>query len=305
MKLNQTRLVHFLLAAIVSLAELGYLPRFARGEELLIIDADTANEIDDQYAITRLLYQTKYRLLALNSAQWLHHLGKPDSLEASQRINEKLLELAKRPEIPALRGAEFPMGKPWGGEEPQDSPAAQFIIKSARSMPEGIKLNVACIGASTNLASAIKLAPDIAQKIRAHLMGFRYDAKNRVWNKSEFNIRRDLNAADFLLNQSDLELYIMPATTCLPFKFDRDETFAKHEKRGEYGAYLTQQWMEHCPTDRSRIMWDLALIQAMLNPEMATLEKVKTPPENVQRDVFMYTDLNAAAMQDDYWRSAH
>jgi purine nucleosidase len=267
-----------------------------------ILDADTANEIDDLYAINRMLHQEQFHLKALNSAQWLHHLGDQDSVQASQRLNEDLVRLANKT-IPTLLGATFPMGKPWGGFDPQDSPAAQFIIAQARSLPAETKLTVAAIGASTNIASAIKMAPDIAPKLRVYVMGFRYDAEKHIWNKSEFNIRRDLNAADFLLNQQKVELHIMPATTCEKFPFDRETTFEKNRLQGAMGEYLSQRWRDKCPEQKRRIMWDLALIEAILQPALATEILVGTPPENTPRKVYMYTDLKAGEMQADYWNA--
>lgn len=269
----------------------------------LILDADTANEIDDQYAIIRLLNQDKFELIGLNSAQWIHYLGDADSVQASHQLNEKLLELSDRSDVPTYLGAERPMGKPWGGFEPKDSPAAQFIIKSAREMPEGEQLYVVSIGATTNLASAIKMAPEIAPKIKAYLMGFRYEFDKQAWNKSEFNIRRDLNAADFLLNQKDLELHIMSATTSKVFTFGKKDSFEKQSKMGPLGKQLTDRWTEKYPTSNTWVMWDLALVEAMINPELATEQEVSTPPENTQRKVWMYKTIDVEGMRESFWNS--
>lgn len=266
----------------------------------LILDADTANEIDDLYAIVRMLKQDKFEVLGLNSAQWFHYLGERDSVQASQELNEDLLEILDRRDLPALLGSAEPMGRPWGGNDPKNSVAARFIIEQAKAMPEGEKLNVVCIGASTNLASAIKLAPEIAPKVRAHLLGFRYDFEKGVWNKSEFNIRRDLNAADYLLNKHDLELHIMTATVSGDLKVDREPFFADQEKMGELGQYLTARWIEHAPEARQWTMWDLALVIALIHPEMASEIEVTTPPENFERRVFLYDSIDAGAMIEDY-----
>jgi hypothetical protein len=48
-------------------------------------------------------------------------------------------------------------------------------------------------------------------------------------------------------------------------------------------------------------MWDLALVQAIARPELATEAEVMPPPENKQRKIFAYTSVNAAAMQADWW----
>jgi inosine-uridine nucleoside N-ribohydrolase len=269
----------------------------------LILDADSANEIDDMYAIARLLNQENYEVLGISSAQWFHYLGDPDSVQASQDVNETLVKLLGRHQLPVPQGAERPMGKPWGGYDPKDSPAAQFIIRQASIIPDGDFLHVACIGASTNLASAIKLSPEIAPKIKAYVMGFRYDANSKAWNKSEFNVRRDLNAADFLLNQSDLELHVMTATISESFKFDQDDTFTRHKTMGPLGEYLTSEWKRKFGDSKSWTMWDLALIEAMLHPEFAHETQVMTPPENTRRKVWIYDSINIQKMKEDYWQS--
>ncbi len=270
----------------------------------LILDADTANEIDDMYAIVRMLNQDQYEVLALSSAQWIHYLAESDSVGASQKINEELVELLNRSALPTPLGAREPMGKPWGGQQPKDSPAAQFIIKAARDASPQRKLVVVCLGASTNLASAIAMEPSIAKNIDAYILGFQYDRSTGVWNKSEFNIRRDLNAADYLLNCNDLKLHIMPTSVAKQLTFSRDATFEKHRKLGQLGAYLTAKWKARFANSGTWVMWDLALVQALLLPELATSEQVTTPPENVERKVWMYRTINAPAMRDNYWKIA-
>lgn len=270
----------------------------------LILDCDTANEIDDLYAIVRMLHQDKYDVIGLTSAQWFHYLGRQDSVQASQADNEDLLRILGRRELPSPMGAERPMGKPWGGDDAKDSPAAQFIIKHARAIPAGQRIVVVCTGASTNLASAIKLAPEIAARIDAYLMGFRYDVERGVWNKSEFNVRRDLNAADFLLNQAALDLHIMSATLSKAFTFDRDDTFARHKRMGELGRYLTAKWNTKFKDSKTWVMWDLALVEAMLREDLSSQIQVMTPPENTQRKVWIYDWIDTEAMRADYWRAA-
>lgn len=267
----------------------------------LILDADTANEIDDMYAITRMLKQDKFEVLALSSAQWIHYLAEDDSVGGSQRENEALVKLLNREDLPTPKGSSEPMGRPWGGDEPKDSPAAQFIIKAARATSPDNKLIVVCLGASTNLASAIRLAPEIAGNIEAYLLGFRYDLERQVWNKSEFNIRRDLNAADYLLNCQGLSLHVMPANVARPLTFARDETFRRHQSMGTLGSYLTSKWKARFADSENWVMWDLALVEALLHPEFATVRSVATPPENNRRTINIYSSIDPMQMRHDYW----
>ena len=278
-------------------------PLLSSGKIPLILDSDTANEIDDLHAIVRILNQDKFEVIAINSAQWFHNSSGDRTVHASQVINEDLLRIMNRRDIPALMGADTIFGRPWGGTQPADSAAARFIIEKAKAMPEGEKLYVACIGATTNLASAIRMAPEIAPKIAAYLMGFRYDSEKQVWNKSEFNVRRDLDAADFLLNQPDLELHVMTATASIHLRFQREKTFSMQEQMGEIGQYLTDRWKSHSSQAERWVMWDVALLEAMIDPDLATQREVLTPPENLQRKVWIYDSIDAEGMEAAYWQA--
>lgn len=269
----------------------------------VILDTDTANEIDDLFAIARLLPEEEINLLGITSAQWYHHLSGDSTVYRSQRLNEELLTIAGRLDLPHPMGADMIMGKPWGGYEPRPSAATDFIIEQVRQLPEGEKMIVMSIGAVTNLASAIALAPDIAPRIAAYVMGYQFDVENEIWNKDEFNVRRDLNAANFLLNQKDLELHVMSGTVSKAYTWDRDDTFARLDECGEMGAYLKQKWIERFANSERWVMWDVALVHAILHPEMATEKKVRTPLENTFRLVWMYSTIDVPAMQTDFWQA--
>lgn len=290
--------------AIVTVADVSLMAESTHADHprpRMILDADTANEIDDLFAIMRMLQQDQFDLLGITSAQWFHYLGERQSVEASQADNEELCRAMGRTDLPLPMGSSEPMGRPWGGEEPKNSAAAQFIIEQAKQTPEGEQLVVVCIGASTNLASAIKLAPEILPKLKAYVLGFQYDVAEGIWNKSEFNIRRDLNAADFLLNHRGLELHVMPTSVSGQLKFERDATFRELHPLGDAGALLTEKWKTKFGESKTWTMWDVALVEAILVPELASEKQVTTPPENVQRRVWMYDSIDATRMKIDFW----
>lgn len=290
----------YLIVLAVSLTLTGSVFGQAKKQKL-ILDADTANEIDDMYAIARMLNQDKFDVLALTSCQWIHYLAEEDSVGASQRENEDLVKLLGKTNLPLPLGSKEPMGKPWGGDQPKDSPAAQFIIKSAKAASPEEKLIVVCLGASTNLASAIKMAPECAKNIDAYVLGFKYDFEKDIWNKSSFNVRRDLNSADYLFNCKDLNLHVMPSNVAKSLTFPRDETFARHEEMGALGAHLTAKWKARFGDFQNWVMWDLALVEALIHPKFATMKKLVTPPENLNRKVWVYDSIRVQSMRDDYW----
>jgi len=287
-----------------SLAALPFSLQGQASKRKILLDSDTANEIDDLYAITRALLEPGFRMLGLSSAQWNTRLSPPDTVAESQKLNTEILRLMGRQEIPAPMGSEMIMGKPWGGDEPRDSPAARLMIREARAMPPGGKLTIVNTGAATKVASAIKLAPDITPRIAVYLMGAHYFADRKVWNKDEFNVRNDLNAFNYLLNAEGLELHVMPANVCGKLVFQQADTLRRLQGKGGIWDYLAARWLSFSPESEQWVMWDLALVEALARPELAQEAQFHTPPENTQRDVFVYTDIDAEAMRNDWWRVA-
>jgi purine nucleosidase len=278
------------------------------------LDADTGNEMDDLYAIARLVVDSTVELVGLSSA----HFNNPDLLvfekwnaydsrglvtvAESQRLNGQILAALGRTDIPHPLGADRQVGRAWGQEDPRDSPAARALIEVVRTLPEGEKLDVLSLGAATNVASALMLAPDILPRIRCYHLGGRYNPKTKVWNKNEFNVRNDLNAFDWLLNRADLELIVMPLEACMPLQFGREDTYARLDDGIEIEKILADRWREQNPQDARRIMWDLALVEAYLRPELARWTRARTPPENNRRMVKVYTKIDATAMAEDFWK---
>lgn len=282
-----------------------------------ILDSDTGNEIDDLYAIVYAVAVPGMDIISLNSAQfnsvqmvidgaWSgNKVADFVTVNESQRLNEKLLQALKRMDIPSLMGAKNHLGYAWGYYETApipESPASEFIIAQAEIASPENKLNVICIGASTNLAAAIEKKPVIAKNIHAYLLGAQFDTLNNAWNKSEFNIQRDLNAFDALLNKTDLEMSIMPISTARPFVFEKTKTLERlYQNNNEVTDQLADRWT-YMNAEELRVMWDLALVIAINQPEMATLEKRPAPPENKREMVQVYTKIDTEKMYSEFWR---
>ena len=266
----------------------------------VIIDSDSGNEIDDAFAISLALIDPKIEIIGLTSAQWNHHpRGGDSSVYESQRINEDLLKLHDRLDIPHPLGAAEPTGY-WGDVKPIPSPASDFILEEVSKLGFKKKLNVVTLGAPTNLATAILMDTTIIPKIRWYAMGLRYNDRDQVWNKNEFNVRNDLDAFDYLLNREALETHIMTATTSKVYTFERTETFDLLSFRAPKWSYLVDRWKALFPDARTWTMWDLALVQSIMNPDLVTEKEVWGPPENLQRRIFVYTWIDEVKMQREF-----
>jgi purine nucleosidase len=277
-------------------------------------DTDMGNEMDDIYALSRMLVESdKYDIVGVSSAhfnnadllvfdKWNQYPTKDiNTVKISQEENEKLLEAFGMMRIAHPMGADRQMGRAWGEYTPRPSDMTQKLIEVVQALPEGEKLDVLFIGAATNIASAIAIEPNIAKKMRLFCMGGKYDAKEKIWNKDEFNVRGDLNAINYLFNNPDVEWYIMPVETCIVLTFDREDTYARLDSKYPIEKLLKQRWIESNPDDKTRIVWDLALVEAYLSPDLAKVKSVKTPPENHQHKVNVYTKIDRQAMFDKFW----
>jgi purine nucleosidase len=289
------------------------IPALAQKQKVWL-DSDTGNEMDDLYAIVRLLKEPSVEVVGLSSA----HFNNPDllvfdkwnaydtqglnTMEDSQRLNELILNTMGLTHIPHPRGGDRQIGRAWGGTEPRNSPAVEAIISLVKSLPKDEKLDLLTLGALSNIASAIIIAPEIKSKIRVYALGARYNLTNRAWSKNEFNIRNDLNAFDYLLDQTDLDFTVMPLETALPLQFDRDTTYEKTNDNIPIEKILADRWREQNPQDKTRVMWDLALVQAYLLPQFSETLLVNSPPENKSFTIRIFSKIDKDALMEDFWR---
>ena len=274
----------------------------------LIIDADTANEVDDLYAIARALLEPRLGIVGLTSAQWHTNPRTPnDSVGESQRINEEILKLMGKSAIPAPQGANFPMVNE---QRPQPSEAATFIIEQAMRIPEGEKLSIAILGPATNIVSAILLEPKIIPKLSVNYLGFWYNVATNTWSKREFNTNNDPNAVNVLLNTPNLEFRVMTATTSQHLVFEKTVMDQLLKGKGGIGDYLINRWETYDrfwkETDKEKTkwtMWDVAILEALAYPELAEEKEVMTPHDNLARTIKVFTKIDVAGMKANFYKA--
>ena len=290
------RIVLLLLLATSSLAGL------AQEKRLVIIDADTDNEVDDPFAIVRTLLDPSIEVLALNAAHWqTSQWAVAQSMEESYKLNLMILRSLKLyPKIKSLRGSERRMFD-WG-DKAQYSAATHNIIKEAQALPGETKLNILVLGALTNVASAILIEPAISGKLSVYWLGTFYDFDKGFMKKTDFNSVMDIQAVDVLLN-SNVDMHIMPTNISQPVKFNFDETNAQIGTDHPLSDFLITRWKSHDPARLDRSIWDLAIVAVFLDPALGEEVKVRTSKENGDREIGVYKSLNAQAIKEDFFRA--
>ena len=159
----------------------------------VVLDTDTYNEVDDQFALSYLLAsQDQLRVKALYAAPFFNEnsTGPADGMEKSYQEILKLLGLAG---CQKLREVVFRGSASYLPDEgtPVPSPAAEDLARRAMGYSPEAPLYVVAIGALTNIASALLLEPAIAQRITLVWLG------GNAWDwpdNQEFNAFQDVAA---------------------------------------------------------------------------------------------------------------
>lgn len=166
----------------------------------VILDTDTYNEIDDQFALAYLVRsQEKLRVRAITAAPFYRDpamgvcrsADPADGMEKSYQEILKVLSLMGREDLHAhvFRGAR---GYLPSETEPADSPAARAMVELSREYSQDHPLYLIAIGAITNVASALLLDPSIADNVVIVWLG----GHSLEWPEtSEFNMMQDVPAA--------------------------------------------------------------------------------------------------------------
>jgi inosine-uridine nucleoside N-ribohydrolase len=269
------------------------------GPVRLVIDTDAANEIDDQFALTwALLSPERLRLEAVYAAPFsfahrresLPHADRdappfnpPDV--GMRRSRDEILRVFDRLGMPSE-------GKVYEGstaylastDEPLRSAAAEHLVALARAAPADPPLYVVALGCVTNIASALLLAPDIADKIVV-VWTSGYPSHAPHVNDS-FNLEQDLIASRVLLDSGVPLVYLPGFHVGAQLRLSLAEADRYLPGRGRIGDYLHGLFTRNplrsiYPADTTRpyswVIWDLICVAWLLNPAWVPSVLMPTP----------------------------
>ncbi|TBL70769.1 nucleoside hydrolase [Paenibacillus thalictri] len=248
-----------------------------KGKVRMVLDTDTFNEIDDQFAVIYAMQsKDKMEIEAFYAAPFYNHLssGPKDGMEKSYDELLKIMKvMGKDGAYPIYRGSEAYLPGP---HTPVDSEAARDLVKRAMASPDDDPLYVVAIGAITNVASAILLEPKIIEKIVVVWLG----GHALHWpNTKEFNLYQDLHASRIVLD-SGVPLVLIPCKGVSSHLITTLAEVEAHVKdKGEMGHYLYETY-KGCSEDHygySRVIWDISTI-AYLNDERWTPSSLMHSP---------------------------
>ncbi len=234
----------------------------------VVIDTDAYNEIDDQFAISYALRsQDKLQVRALYAAPFLnqHSVSPADGMERSYHEILRLLELlGEKREV--LRGSDKYLPDE---QTPVASAAAEDLCRRAMGYSPERPLYVVALGAITNIASALLIKPDIAERIVIVWLG----GHALEWEDNyEFNLRQDIAAARVVYG-SGAPLVMLPAQQVVS-SLSTTGPELNHWLRGKNALcdYLVQHTVDEVRSYAegkawSRVIWDVAAVACLLRQD--------------------------------------
>lgn len=247
-----------------------------KGKIRMVLDTDTYNEVDDQFALAYALKSPeKIKVEAVYAAPFHNDRSENarDGMEKSYNEILNIFNLLKMsPEGKVFRGSKDYLED---ANTPQESDAARDLVKKAMESSDE-PLYVVAIGAITNVASAILMEPKIIDKIVVVWLGGNAYFWPHTW---EFNLMQDIHASRLIFD-CGVPLIQMPCagiTTHLLTTVPELEYYLMG--KSEIGTYLTDIVRNY--TDRpyawSKVIWDVITIAWLNNPEWVPTDLIHSP----------------------------
>jgi len=242
----------------------------------MVLDTDTYNEVDDQFALMYAIRSTeRLKVRAVYAAPFFNDRSKDpaDGMEKSFTEIVKILDMMgeKREEGFVLKGSRRYLES---FSTPCESEAVYDLIKKADETDKC--LYVVAIGAITNIASAILIKPEIIEKIVVIWLG----GHARYWpHTKEFNLAQDIVAARVLFD-CGVPLVQIP---CYPVASHLITTVAELEKHIEgksaIGSYLTDIVRSYGNKSFawSKVIWDISAVAYLVNPSWVETQVIHSP----------------------------
>ncbi|MEE3259589.1 MAG: nucleoside hydrolase [Candidatus Latescibacterota bacterium] len=250
------------------------------GKVRMVLDTDTYNEIDDQFAVVQaLLSPDKLSVEAIYAAPFdnSRSAGPGDGMEKSYEEILRLLErLEVSPEGLVFRGSMDILR----GDEPQESAAVDDLI--AKSKTGDGPLYVVAIGAITNVASAILKDPSIIERIVVVWLG----GHAHYWPTTrEFNLQGDVVAAQVVFDRGVplVQIPCHPVASHLLTTLAELECFVKG--RGAIGDYLVEIFTAYSQDHfaHAKVIWDISAVAWLLDASWVPSDVVHSPVLTVEK----------------------
>ena len=247
------------------------------GQVRMVLDTDTYNEIDDQFAVVHALLSPEHLNVEALYAAPFHNNRSDNPEDGMEKSYDEILRLLDFLNVSAdrfvYRGSRAFLADK---AAPVHSDAATDMIERAMAKDSDEPLYVVAVGAITNVASAILIAPEIIKRIVIVWLG----GNPLYWpHTREFNLMQDLQSAQVVLD-CGVPFVWLPARGVVSHLHT---TVAEMERyvqgRGKVGDYLVQIFKDYSSDHFawSKVIWDISATAYLINPTWVPTEIVHSP----------------------------
>ena len=256
-----------------------YISNYKEDRINIILDTDTYNECDDQFALSYLIKSKKlFNIEAITVAPYSHTKRDIKVIDGQELSYNEILKICNwlnfETNNKVFKGSMDYIQN--GYDKIND--AVNKIIEIAL---KNNKTYILGIGAITNIALAIKKEPKIVNKIEIIWLG-----GNELGYKDnlEYNFRQDVEAVKIVF-ESKAKLTILPCKNIVSELRIDINTLKKYlENKSELCKYLIERFYNdgYHGIQESRVIWDIAVIAYMINKNWFETKQISCP--NIRKD---------------------
>lgn len=251
-----------------------FISNYKKEKVNVILDTDTYNECDDQFALAYMLKnQDIFNIEAITVAPFSHESKKVTIKEGQDLSYKEIIKICNWLNFDStnkvFRGSMDYMQNGYN----ENNDAVNKIIKVAL---KNDKTYILGIGAITNIGLAIKKEPKIIDKIEVvWLGGNEINYKNNL----EYNFKQDVEAVKNVFD-SKVKLTILPCKEVVSrLKININILKQKLGNKSELCNYLIERFYNdgYHGIQEERVIWDIAVIAYMINKKWFETQELSCP----------------------------
>lgn len=256
-----------------------YVLNYKKDKINLILDTDTYNECDDQFALSYLIKSKNlFNIEAITVAPYSHTKRDLTVRDGQELSYNEILKICNWLNFDTnnkvFKGS---MDYIQNGYDEKNN-AVNKIIEIAL---KNNKTYILGIGAITNIALAIQKEPKIVNKIEIVWLG---GNELGYEDNLEYNFRQDVEAVKIVF-ESKVKLTILPCKKIVSELRIDINTLKKYlENKSELCNYLIERFYNdgYHGVQESRVIWDISVIAYMINKKWFETEQISCP--NIRKD---------------------
>lgn len=254
------------------------------GRVRMVLDTDTYNEIDDQFAVVHALLSPEQLDVEALYAAPFHNNRSSGPAEGMEKSYDEILRLLDFLDVSSNMGDAFVYRGSTAflsdAETAVPSEAATDMVTRAMENDAAEPLYVVAIGAITNVASAILIEPKIIERIVVVWLG----GNPLYWpHTREFNLQQDVLSAQVVFN-CGVPFVHLPArgvvSHLLTTVAEMERYVQGHGKIGDYLVEIFKDYhSEHLATafGWSKVIWDISATAYLINSTWVPTDIVHSP----------------------------